>query len=40
MIRSFEKINWNHNEIEKFIMQNLGYEKSEIIKQIIKETIN
>jgi hypothetical protein len=40
IILSFKNLNWNINEIEKVIIQNMGFEKSELIKQLINETIN
>jgi hypothetical protein len=40
IIRSFKSLDWSLNEIEKVIIQNMGFEKSELIKQLINETIN
>ena len=39
-ILCFKNLDWNINEIEKVIIQNMGFEKSESIKQLIKLTIN
>ncbi len=39
-ILCFKNLDWNINEIEKVIIQNMGFEKSELIKQLIKQTIN
>jgi hypothetical protein len=40
IILSFKNLNWKINEIEKVIIQNMGFEKSELIKQLINETTN
>jgi hypothetical protein len=40
IILTFKNLNWSNNEIEKVIIQNMGFEKSELIKQLINETID
>jgi hypothetical protein len=40
IIISFKNLGWNLNEIEKVIVQNIGIEKSEMLRLLIKETIN
>ena len=39
IILAFKNLDWNNNEIEKVIIQNMGFEKSELIKQFINEII-
>jgi hypothetical protein len=40
IISSFKKIGWSLVEIEKVIIQNMGLEKSDLIKKLIKEIKN
>lgn len=37
IIVNFKNLNWSLTEIEKVIIQNMGFEKSELIKQLVKE---
>ncbi len=40
IVIAFKNIGWSITEIEKVIIQNMGFEKSDIIKQFISDIIN
>ena len=40
IVISFKNLGWSLTEIEKAIIQNMGFEKSDLIKQLIKEITN
>ncbi len=39
-ITSFKKLGWDNNDIENFLLKNMGFEKNNSLKQILKDSLN